>query len=95
VKECDVAQPSANGLLDDSTDSVLSHETFEVITDPDGDAWFAISSLTELGNEIGDLCQGPASQNGGEIVPHFKIHGHRYQIQAEDSNKYHACSAVP
>jgi hypothetical protein len=92
VPGCEVAQPSPNGLLDDSTNSVLSHETFEIITDPNGDGWFAISSLPELGNEIGDLCQGPINRNNQEIAPQFTIHGHLYEVQAEYSNKYHACS---
>ena len=41
-----------NGTLADSTNSVLSHELFETITDPDLNAWWRSSD----GNEIGDIC---------------------------------------
>ena len=65
VDGCSVATPSPNGALVDSTANVLSHETFETITDPDPPAtfadllngnfgWLALNSLTEFGSEIGD-----------------------------------------
>lgn len=40
VNGCQVQSPSPNGLLIDSTADVLSRETFETITDPDGTAWW-------------------------------------------------------
>jgi hypothetical protein len=42
----------------DSTNDVLSHELFETISDPDGDAWWkAKPAVTGLfGEEIGDEC---------------------------------------
>jgi hypothetical protein len=37
---CSSRPGTPNGQLADSTNNVLSHETFETITDPDGTAWF-------------------------------------------------------
>jgi hypothetical protein len=77
-------------LLNDSTNSTLSHEVFETITDPDGDAWFAASSLAALGFEIADLCQSVFGIDGI-----FVINKRTYQLQFEYSNKYHACAGAP
>ena len=71
VDGCSVATPSPNGALVDSTANVLSHETFETLTDPDPPAtfddlfnrnfgWLALNSLVEFGEEIGDICEDPA-----------------------------------
>jgi hypothetical protein len=90
VAGCAVSQPSPNGALIDSTASTLSHELIETITDPDGDAWIAQSSLIEYGAEIGDICENPFGKNGA-----FLISGKSYAIQSEYSNKYHACSTTP
>ena len=38
VEGCSSRPGAPNGQLADSTNNVLSHETFETITDPDGDA---------------------------------------------------------
>jgi hypothetical protein len=40
VPGCSVGTPSPNGVVVDSQASVLSHEMFETITDPDGTAWW-------------------------------------------------------
>jgi hypothetical protein len=90
VRGCSVAQPSPNGALVDSTSSTLSHELIETITDPDGDAWFAQSSLVEYGAEIGDICENPFGKYGA-----FSISGKSYAIQTEYSNKYHSCATTP
>jgi hypothetical protein len=85
-----------NGQLADSTDSVLSHEIFETLTDPDlGSGWLALNSLNELGFEIGDECQGPPDNASNALVPIVKVHGNPYKVQLEYSNKYHACSERP
>jgi hypothetical protein len=87
-----------NGKKADSTDSVLSHEIFETLTDPDpGFGWVAIKSLNELGFEIGDECQGPpdGTLQFGAIVPIIAINGHDYMVQLEYSNRYHACASAP
>jgi hypothetical protein len=99
VPGCAVAEPSPNGQQADSTNSTLSHETFETITDPEPGngtfGWIAINSLNELGFEIGDECQGPPNSSSDAIVPTFAINGKQYEVQLEYSNKYHACANTP
>jgi hypothetical protein len=90
VPGCSVAQPSPNGALVDSTSSTVSHELIEAITDPDGNAWYAQSSLVEYGAEIGDICENPFGKYGS-----FSVSGKSYAIQPEYSNKFHACSTTP
>jgi hypothetical protein len=94
IPGCAVALPSPNGQLADSTNSVLSHELFETITDPDGTGWFTFASLPEAGNEIGDICHGIGNSAQEEIVPTFLINGKRYEVQLEYSNTYHACAST-
>ena len=89
VPGCAVMQPSPNGAIVDSTASALSHELIETITDPDGDAWFAQSSLIEYGQEIADICETPF----GEYAA-VSIQGKLYAIQPEYANKYHACATA-
>jgi hypothetical protein len=84
-------EPFQNVQGCDSTNSALSHEVFETITDPDyGSGWGAINTLmAEMsGAEIGDLCLGRFDGN-------FLIGTSVYQVQLEYSNKYHACVSVP
>jgi hypothetical protein len=99
---CDVGQPNftvntsptPNGVLVDSISSLLSHETFETITDPhinpttnlDFSGWFSFNS----GDEIGDVCVSPYFL----YVP-FEVSERLYYIQPEYSNTYHACVTVP
>jgi hypothetical protein len=94
VPGCQVAPPNPNSQLIDSTNSTLSHELIEAITDPDLDAWFNLSSLDLAGAEIADECQ-PWAYNNGSIVPTFRIGSHLYEVQLEYSNTYHACINVP
>ena len=92
---CAVATPSPNGQDADSTNDLLSHETYETITDPDGDAWTANNSLSEEGNEITDECQGVYDSMSQELVPTFAINGTLYEVELEYSNRYHACTNAP
>jgi hypothetical protein len=64
----------------DATASTLEHETTELITDPDLDAWF--NDLT--GNEIMDLCFTFRNPE--------QIGGHVYVVQDVYSNTVHACT---
>ena len=91
VPGCHVALPSPNGQIADSTNSVLSHETFEAITDPDLNAWWNRSSLALQGSEIGDQCQ--PLYDKGFLVPTFKIGKNIYKVQLEYSNSAHRCVA--
>jgi len=95
VPGCAVTKPAPNGQLGDSTASVLSHELIETITDPDGDAWIAASSLIALGAEIGDLCEKPSLVSELFDNPVSNLNGHNWKIQTEYSNFYHGCANVP
>src|SRR6266700_5550876 len=53
---CSSRPGTPNGQLADSTNNVLSHETFETITDPDGTAWWNSLDNGLFGQEIGDEC---------------------------------------
>ena len=92
VPGCQVAMPTPNGVLVDSTASVLSHEFFETITDPDLDAWWSEASLIEWGEEIGDICEPIVNSNGQFLDPTFLINQKKYEVQLEYSNKFHACT---
>jgi hypothetical protein len=94
VGGCNVAPGSPNGQLIDSTDGILSHETFETITDPDGDAWWNAESNSLFGSEIGDECSFTIFLSSGVYFdpPAFKIGGKTYAVQSEYSNEGHACA---
>lgn len=96
VDGCAVTQPYANSKLIDSTNSSLSHETFETITDPlEPSGWTNITTYPEAGNEVADECQPPQNSFGNFKEPIFLINGKKYQVQLEYSNTYHACAAQP
>jgi hypothetical protein len=95
VPGCQVATPSPNGQLADSTNAVLSHETFETITDPTLNAWWNSGHAALGGSEIGDECQSIDNSSGGALDPTFLINGKSYKVQLEYSNTYHACAAQP
>jgi len=96
VPECAAQVPSPNGQLADSTNSPLSHELFETITDPDvGASWIAAKSLDLHGFEIGDICQPILNAANDFLVPTFLINGKKYEVQLEYSNKYHGCTNAP
>jgi len=92
VPGCQAAPPNPNGMLADSTNSVLSHETIETITDPDGDAWIADNSLIAAGAEIGDLCERANANSQFFLDSYLNLNGHPYELQLEYSNHYHACA---
>jgi hypothetical protein len=99
VTGCQAVPPNPNGALADSTNSVLSHELIESITDPDpGSGWVAVNSLIALGAEIGDLCEpvGLSCLNNVYFCDsNVSLNNHSYEIQLEYSNTYHACAAGP
>ena len=95
---CAIATPAPNGLLADSTNNVLSHETFETITDPLPGLGFWNQTGGELtGFEIGDECVlfNFSNSPGAYTPPTFSINGKKYAVQTEYSNTYHACATVP
>lgn len=88
-----------NGVLVDSTVSLLSHELFETITDPDPDTdtapggrigWQAVSYYKTLGDEMGDLCEAALDSQREHFVT--SLDGHDYSIQLEYSNASHSCT---
>ena len=95
---CAITAPYPNGLLIDSTNNVLSHETFETITDPLPGLGFTNQTGGELtGAEIGDECVlfNLSNSPGAYAPPTFSINGKKYAVQPEYSNKYEACVTVP
>jgi hypothetical protein len=77
---CSVAN-GPNSMLVDSTDSTLSHEYIETLTDPDpNSAWFNLT----FNGEVADLCAGYDDVD--------TLYYNRYDIQEEYSNKLHGCT---
>ncbi|MBV8639373.1 MAG: hypothetical protein JO322_14935 [Candidatus Eremiobacteraeota bacterium] len=70
-----------NSTLVDSTDSTLTHEYIETVTDPDpNSAWFN----QNFQDEAADLC---ASYDDDDF-----IYSHHYELQEIYSNKIHGCT---
>ncbi len=97
---CQVQPGTPNGILVDSANNALSHELFESITDPDGDAWTNTDSNLLYGSEIADECEyyhyDPRSGYYlGEYGQTFLIGAHIYAVQLVYSNEQHACSSAP
>lgn len=96
VVGCVLAPPNPNSAMIDSTNSALSHELFETISDPFIDAWIAENSSPEAGNEMADICHGPGNGSGEIIAPEYLLlKGHTYQTQLEYSNFRHGCVVSP
>jgi hypothetical protein len=92
------APPIPNDTLVDSTDNVLSHESFETISDPDGDAWTNNRATVYLfldGIEIADECVFFTPDFNFFDVPTVLMGSHRYAVQLVNSNEQHACSSAP
>ena len=97
VPGCQLPPGTPNGQLADSVDTIVSHEIFETITDPDDTGWKNVDA-SNLGNqEIADECVflEPPGQGRYEAVPTFLIGEHRYSVQLIYSNEQHACSSAP
>ena len=95
---CNVPVGSPNGAYDDEY-TVLSHELFETITDPDGQSWWNASNFPLFGNEIGDECMFLDFDASGNYLsgaePVVTLSGHPYQIQTEYNNAAYACTNRP
>ncbi len=80
---CGTASPSPNNNPDaDIEISTTSHEEFEAVTDPVGDAWYDSGGSS---GEIGDKCGfrfGNVAADGGNVT----LNGNRYLVQQEWSN---------
>jgi hypothetical protein len=101
VPGCNVRPGTVNGQTVDSTNSVLSHETIETITDPLGNAWFNVTSNDTFGEEIGDECQLLVIiPSGNDFLifadpTQFRVGKHLYATQPEWSNEDHGCAIRP
>jgi hypothetical protein len=99
VTGCNVRPGTPNGQLADSTNDVLNHETFETITDPDGDAWWNFLGSAAFGDEIGDECvflKWNSAQTAVWSDPSlFIANGHLYATQPMYNNNAHACNQTP
>ncbi len=97
VPGCQVRPGTPNGQLVDSTDNVLNHETFETITDPDGNAWINATNNEDYGAEVADECAFITfvGQSAYFDPPTFNIGGHSYAVQSIYSNSVHGCGTAP
>ncbi|MGC1451379.1 MAG: hypothetical protein WA830_15220 [Candidatus Sulfotelmatobacter sp.] len=93
VGGCDSRPGTPNGQLTDSTNNILSHETFETITDPDGTAWWNVLDNGLYGQEIGDECSFITfTPTGVYFDPSLvSLNGKSYAAQPEYSNRGHGC----
>jgi hypothetical protein len=94
VAGCTVPPGSPNGPVIDATNNVLSHETFETITDPDGTAWWNGAANSLYGSEIGDECAfiifTPTAVYFNPSL--WRVGKHEYATQPEYSNEGHTCT---
>ena len=82
---CTLPFATPNGALTDSMATVLLHELFETITDPDiSTGYRAVNSSF---GEVGDLCEG--------IIFTVGLNAHNYDVQSIYSDKYEACATTP
>lgn len=99
---CDSKPGTPNGQLIDSTNNVLSHETFEAITDPDPPggpipgAWWNSLDNGLYGQEIGDECSFLTPAPNVFFDPStVSLNDKSYAAQPEYNNHRHACTTVP
>jgi len=94
VNGCSVRPNTPNGQLADSTNSVLSHEVFELITDPTGEAWWNSLDNGIFGEEIGDECSFLFFTSTAVYFDPslWRVNHRQYATQPEYSNAQHACS---
>ena len=95
--------PGCTGLQPDGStpstqNSILSHETIESITDPDGDAWWNASGNLDLyGYEIADQCQWIffSATSVGFLMDQVYLNGRPYYVQSEYNNHSNGCTDGP
>jgi hypothetical protein len=93
IAHCWVEDGTPNGRLVDSTNDVLSHETIETITDPDGTGWWQYYGGGMVGEEIGDECVFLTRIGDHSSAPFiFRMSGRLYATQPEYDNSEHGCT---
>lgn len=96
VNGCAEATPaSPQGQLADSTNTALSHEVFEAISDPVPLTGYFNQTTFLYTAEVGDECLSAANSLGDYLDPTLTLNGKPYKAQLEYSNTYHTCAAVP
>ena len=83
---CTLPAGTVNGPLVDSMATVVTHELFETITDPDITTGYR--AVNSNFGEVGDVCEGIIFNGIG-------MNGHNYAVQAIYSDKYEACATTP
>jgi hypothetical protein len=91
VPRCQVRPGTPNGQLVDSTNTILSHELIETITDPDGDAWWNSLNGEFFGEEIADTCAFQIYALHDYDPSNIIANGKLYAVQPEYSNRQHTC----
>ena len=84
----DLAPAPYGAPLADAVINSLSHEQFEMVTDPAGDGWYDDSDYSEIGDKCESSFGYPASD--GSTVQ--LANGHGYALQREWSAAAGACS---
>jgi hypothetical protein len=87
---CFPGAPYPNGSTVDAAINTSSHEIFEAVTDPLGNAWY----FQNVSGENGDLCNftfGPRAANGSNTF----LNGRPYLVQQEWSNAASGCVLPP
>ena len=107
VPNCGVRPGTPNGSLIDSTNDALVHETLEVITDPDGDAWWNSVNVVYSyypgvrSGEIGDVCEFLVDVTYTTQYQYWtdpvtwSVAGRIYATQPIYSNDRQACTTAP
>lgn len=85
---CTPHEPSPNNdLYADPEINLVSHELFEAVSDPQLNAWYDLTS----GTEIGDLCAWKFGSTVGVDGTNIILNGHDYLVQQEWSNFNNSC----
>jgi hypothetical protein len=94
---CSSRPGTPNGQLVDSTNNILSHETFETISDPDNTAWWNDVQDVFYGAEIADECSfvifTPTAVYFDPV--NVTLNGRPYAAQPIYKNAAHVCTTAP
>jgi hypothetical protein len=84
----DVGRAPYGAPVVDAVINSLSHEQFEMVSDPAGDGWYDNSDFSE----IGDKCESSFGDPASDGVDVQLANGHGYALQREWSNTRNTCS---
>lgn len=80
---------------EDSQNSLVAHETFEAITDPDANSWNVQTLDSSWGYEVADLCQKSQLWSDGNYygsAQNIQLNGHLWTVPGMYSNRNHGCA---